>query len=122
MFVVGQKVPRVREIDQYEDKCIYLLAYLDKVAVGTIRWRLEDDTAIVERLAVMEDARGQGVAQALTLSVMDDICDNSKAKKIKVGAQSYLIPFYQKFGFESIGDEYLEAGTIPHQDMVKKIN
>lgn len=37
---------------------------------------------------------------------------------IKISAQSYLITFYQKFGFEAYGQEYLED-DIPHTAMIK---
>ena len=36
---------------------------------------------------------------------------------IKIGAQSYLLRFYESFGFVSTGEEYLEDG-IPHTKMV----
>jgi ElaA protein len=36
-----------------------------------------------------------------------------------IGAQCYLTGFYQQFGFENVGDDYLEDG-IPHQDMCLK--
>jgi ElaA protein len=36
----------------------------------------------------------------------------------RISAQSHLLPFYQKFGFESTGKEYLEDG-IPHTEMIK---
>jgi len=38
-------------------------------------------------------------------------------KPIKIGAQSYLLRFYEGFGFRSTGEEYLEDG-IPHTKMV----
>jgi ElaA protein len=36
---------------------------------------------------------------------------------IKIGAQTYLLKFYEGFGFRSTGEEYLEDG-IPHTKMV----
>lgn len=36
---------------------------------------------------------------------------------IKIGAQSYLLRFYESFGFRSTGEEYLEDG-IPHTKMI----
>ncbi|MEI6410506.1 MAG: GNAT family N-acetyltransferase [Bacteroidota bacterium] len=38
---------------------------------------------------------------------------------IKIGAQSYLLRFYESFGFQSTGEAYLEDG-IPHTKMVLK--
>ncbi|MFN4147184.1 MAG: GNAT family N-acetyltransferase [Runella sp.] len=37
---------------------------------------------------------------------------------IKIGAQQYLLHFYESFGFCSTGEEYLEDG-IPHVIMVR---
>lgn len=36
---------------------------------------------------------------------------------IKIGAQTYLLRFYESLGFRSTGKEYLEDG-IPHTEMV----
>jgi ElaA protein len=38
---------------------------------------------------------------------------------IKLSAQSYLIRFYESFGFQTVGDEYMEDG-IPHIAMILK--
>jgi ElaA protein len=37
---------------------------------------------------------------------------------IKIGAQQYLTTFYQKFGFEVVGEMYLED-NIPHVPMLR---
>jgi ElaA protein len=39
------------------------------------------------------------------------------SESIKIGAQTYLLRFYESFGFRSTGEEYLEDG-IPHTKMV----
>ncbi len=36
---------------------------------------------------------------------------------IKIGAQTYLLRFYESLGFQSTGEEYLEDG-IPHTKMI----
>lgn len=38
---------------------------------------------------------------------------------LKISAQSYLKKFYSSFGFEAVGDEYLED-SIPHLGMILK--
>ena len=37
---------------------------------------------------------------------------------IRIGAQQYLVPFYESLGFLISGDPYLEDG-IPHIEMIK---
>jgi len=36
---------------------------------------------------------------------------------IKIGAQTYLLKFYESFGFQSTGEAYMEDG-IPHTKMI----
>lgn len=62
--------------------------------------------------------RGSGIGKELmenSIAWLEKLF--GKAYPIKIGAQSYLIPFYEKFGFVSQGDDYLEDG-IPHRIMV----
>ena len=39
---------------------------------------------------------------------------------IKISAQSYLLRFYSGFGFQALGEEYLED-DIPHTAMIMKV-
>ncbi len=122
VFVVGQGVPAEREIDAHEEDATYFLAHIDGQAAGTVRWRKSDDhTAKIERLAVMENARGRKLAERLTMAAMEDIEQDPAITKIKLGAQTYIMPLYAKFGFVADGPEYMDGGTIPHQDMVKHL-
>ncbi len=43
-----------------------------------------------------------------------------KIKEIYLEAQTYAVCFYERFGFESFGEEFLEDG-IPHIRMRKII-
>jgi ElaA protein len=38
---------------------------------------------------------------------------------IKISAQEYLLKFYEKFGFEAVGDIYMEDG-IRHSAMIRR--
>jgi ElaA protein len=42
-----------------------------------------------------------------------------RTKSIKIGAQSYLLAFYESLGFVSTGEEYVEDG-IPHTKMIRE--
>lgn len=48
--------------------------------------------------------------------IIEDIHQNYQVKKVKLRAQTYAIPFYEKLGFVVCSSEYLDAG-IPHKDM-----
>ncbi|TNF29386.1 MAG: GNAT family N-acetyltransferase, partial [Bacteroidetes bacterium] len=40
---------------------------------------------------------------------------------IRISAQTYLLAFYEKFGFRSTGKEYLED-EIPHTEMIRGVS
>jgi predicted GNAT family N-acyltransferase len=42
---------------------------------------------------------------------------DSGHQKVLLNAQSYIIPFYQKFGFRVDSEEFIEAGIL-HRRMV----
>ncbi|MEY3564095.1 MAG: hypothetical protein RJA23_265 [Bacteroidota bacterium] len=65
VFVVEQEVDASEEYDEFEDSSIHFLAKLDGAPVGTARWRFTANGVKMERFAVLQEARGQGVGQAL---------------------------------------------------------
>ncbi|MEO1260897.1 MAG: GNAT family N-acetyltransferase [Bacteroidota bacterium] len=71
------------------------------------------------RVVTSPSVRGKGIGRALmehTLNWMDKIFP---AEDVKISAQCYLEKFYRSFGFEVVGEEYLEDG-IPHYPMLRK--
>lgn len=74
----------------------------------------------IGRIVSAPNARGTGAGRALVQEAIE-ACDRLFGKQpIKIGAQVYLLKFYQSFGFEPVGEEYLEDG-IPHISMLKKV-
>jgi ElaA protein len=74
----------------------------------------------IGRVVNHSDARGSGVGKELmehSITWVEKLFGTEYP--IKIGAQTYLLHFYEKFGFVSTGEEYLEDG-IPHTKMVKK--
>ncbi len=122
VFQEEQGVNPALEFDGYDDDCVHFLAYLDDQAVGTTRIRyIAEDTAKIERLAVLSPARGQGVGTALMKEAIAFIEEQEKYKKIVVHAQVYVKKLYEKLGFQPIGDRFTE-GEILHIKMVKFIS
>lgn len=73
--------------------------------------------ASIGRVLVVQDARGEGLAQELMLKAIEHTRALWPDAGIQIGAQLYLNKFYSGLGFENASDEYLEDG-IPHVDMV----
>lgn len=74
----------------------------------------------IGRVLVAKSERGKGVAKILVNEAINCCKANWPERDIYIGAQTYLLDFYQSLGFESVNDEYLEDG-IAHQDMILKL-
>ncbi|MEM9886084.1 MAG: GNAT family N-acetyltransferase [Bacteroidota bacterium] len=71
----------------------------------------------IGRIVTSASGRGKGYGKALVEKSIA-ICRQKWGKQpIKISGQSYLLNFYQSFGFQIVGEEYLEDG-IPHLAML----
>ncbi|GAB3235658.1 GNAT family N-acetyltransferase [Algoriphagus aestuariicola] len=118
VFVVEQEVDRAEEYDEFEDTSTHFLARLEGRPVGTARWRFTKNGVKMERFAVLKDARGKGVGQALVAAVLEDVNSTPDAEgKVKyLHAQLTAVPLYSKFGFEKVGEMFEEC-NIKHYKM-----
>ncbi len=142
VFHQEQGVEPELDFDGQDGICLQLLAYLNGEAIGTTRIRyLDENTAKIERLAVLPHARGQGIAKKLMVKALEVIStassvsdasivernstskQNITAKKnineILIHAQEYIKSLYEQLGFEQDGEVFVEAG-INHVKMRKK--
>lgn len=53
---------------------------------------------------------------SLAIQIIENLYPTSS---IRIGAQSYLKNFYEKFGFEQVSEDYLEDGIL-HMEMLKR--
>ena len=114
VFVIEQEVDPTKEYDEFEQSSVHFLARIDGIPVGTARWRLTPNGAKSERFAVLKEARGKGVGQALVKSVLDDIqADPLSKKKTKyLHSQLSAVPLYSKFGFKKVGNIFEECNIL----------
>jgi len=121
VFVEEQMVPLEDELDAYEEVSEHFLA-LDNEdeACGAARWRFTEEGVKLERFAVLNSHRAKGVGTALVEAVLKDIKTNpnTKGSKYYLHAQMDAVPLYRKFGFETVGPEFVECG-ITHKKMIK---
>ena len=117
VFVEEQKVPLSLEIDGLDDDCQHVKALIDGVIIGT--GRLLPDGSI-GRMCVLGEYRNRGVGTEMLKNLVQQAIDNGY-QKLSLNSQSYAIPFYQKFGFTTDSEEFIEAG-IPHRRMVLNLN
>ena len=113
VFIHEQHVPEAMEWDEFDAISVHLLAH-DTAGqpVGTARL-LPDGH--IGRMAVLKEWRGQGIGSAMLRKLLQELTQRHQRKAL-LNAQTSAVPFYEKFGFRVLGEEFMEAG-IPHVKM-----
>ncbi|MFN3276728.1 MAG: GNAT family N-acetyltransferase [Paracoccus sp. (in: a-proteobacteria)] len=121
VFIEEQNVPEALELDDLDAGAIHLLARDAGRPVGTARILIKGETGKIGRVAVLAQARGQGLGAALIRAALDALRTRPGITRASLGAQTHAIGFYQKLGFVAEGPVYDDAG-IPHRDMSRDLN
>jgi ElaA protein len=75
----------------------------------------------IGRVVTSAEVRKEGMGRQLMQRSIE-VCENLFGKtSITLGAQVYLIKFYESLGFIASSEEYIEDG-IPHIDMTRKLS
>ena len=117
VFVVEQGVPVELEWDEADEVSTHTVAY-DQSGQAVATGRLLPDGHI-GRMAVRKSARGQGIGTQVLSALLHE-AKRQQFQKLVLHAQTHAIEFYAKHGFQSEGDEFLEAG-IPHRRMTLSV-
>jgi ElaA protein len=120
VFVVEQQCP-YRELDgrDLDPGTRWLWATDGDVVLATLRILREGPgTARIGRVATVPAARSSGIATALMRQALSALEREAEADAIEIvlDAQSPLVGWYQRFGFEPDGAEFVEDG-ISHLPM-----
>ncbi|MBD7985083.1 GNAT family N-acetyltransferase [Sporosarcina sp. Sa2YVA2] len=120
VFVEEQGVPLSLEIDEFDKSAQHFIVYEDTRPIGAGRIRETDKgIAKVERVCILKEFRGQHLG-FLIMKELEKHAESAGMKKIKLNAQSYAIPFYEKLGYMVNSPEFMDA-DIPHRAMEKEI-
>ncbi|MCB1937280.1 MAG: GNAT family N-acetyltransferase [Nitrosomonas sp.] len=113
VFIQEQQVPVELEWDEFDPVCIHVLALTqDGKPVGTARLL---PNGHIGRMAVIKSWRGKGIGRAMLQCLLDTAKQNG-ITEIKLNSQISAKAFYERFGFQVSGDEFMEA-DIPHIKM-----
>ncbi|EAF5656602.1 GNAT family N-acetyltransferase [Listeria innocua] len=122
VFVVEQNVDPALEWDEFDEMAsvdMFVDYAEDGTALATGRFRVKDGYGKVERICTKKIARGSGSGRR----IMEAIELEAKTRgltTLKLGAQLTAIPFYEKLGYETCSDVFLDAG-IKHKEMKKTL-
>ena len=115
VFVEEQMVDPALEYDEFESVAVHYILYVDSDPVATARWRETDKGIKLERFATLSSHRNQGLGAILLQDIMEDVL--AIDKKIYLHSQLKALPFYERFGFVKVGEQFSEA-DIEHFEMI----
>ena len=122
VFIDEQDVPRELEWDEWDARSDHAIALDSRSnAIGTARLlRIGCTGGRIGRMAVLRPWRGKGVGAALLEALLRMARDRGMPE-VTLHAQTHAAGFYRKFGFDTQGSEFLEAG-IPHIEMSLRLS
>lgn len=117
VFVREQEYPIELEFDEADENCWHLVLTDNEKAIATARLlKLSEGVFKPGRIAVLKEYRGKNIGAGL-LTLIIEKAKEMGAKELHIGAQTYAVGFYEKFGFKTTGEEYMDE-HIPHIDMI----
>ena len=123
VFIEEQEVPEDPEIDEFDEpgaRTTHFVAYSEATPVGAGRFRTyKEGVGKVERVAVMKSQRGTGLGAQLMKGIEEE-ASRQGFGKLKLNAQCHAQRFYEKLGYEPVGEVFEEAG-IDHIAMEKNL-
>lgn len=120
VFTEGQGVPATLERDGRDADALHVVGLLAGRVVGAGRLvDRGDGTGLVQRMAVLEEARGRGVGSAL-LRRLERAARERGLRRLELHAQLPARGLYERAGWTASGPVFLEAG-LEHVAMGKAV-
>ena len=122
IFIVEQDCP-YQEVDEKDRQSFHLFGSAENGKVIAVTRVLPAGVSYKEisigRVALKKEYRGKGIADELMEETIQFIENKFGKQRIRISAQVYLLNYYNKHGFEQVGESYLED-NIPHIEMVRQ--
>jgi predicted GNAT family N-acyltransferase len=116
VFVEEQGGPPEDEPDEWDRRAEQFLVIAGGEVVGTARvYEETPGEARIGRVALLTEYRGRGWGACLMRALLEH-CRARGFAEAELHAQTYAAPFYERFGFHPVGEEFIEAG-IMHRRM-----
>lgn len=112
IFIVEQNM-RCQDIDGVDVQARHFFLEEDGKVLAYLRAFYADDSKNVVRIGrVLSLTHGVGLGREIMRNAITDIQKNMKCQTICLDAQKHAIGFYEKLGFITVSDEFLEEGVL----------
>ena len=117
VFASEQGYPEDKVFDDKENSADFLACIDAGRTVGCGRFYKENESDYhIDNIAFGKEMRGKGLGRKLMVEALARIREHFGCEKIILHSQKHAEGFYEKFGFVTVSDEYLEEG-VPHVTM-----
>jgi len=121
IFIVEQQVP-YPDIDDKDKHCLHLMGCVGQEVVAYMRLVplhvYEEGYYSFGRVVVKQSLRGTGLGRDLVAQGIQYLDKIRSGHPVKISSQLYLKEFYSEFGFQAVGESYIED-LIPHIAMIR---
>ena len=91
----------------------------EKLLACCLITKIDDTTCKLRQMAVQNSVQGKGIGFTM-MNFAENVARDRGYKKMIMHARKTAIGFYEKVGYKTCGDEFMEV-TIPHFVMEKKL-
>jgi N-acetylglutamate synthase-like GNAT family acetyltransferase len=75
--------------------------------------KVNDKCVKLRQMAVQKNQQGKGIGESI-LNYTENIARDKGYKKIMMHARDTAIGFYEKLGYTTVGDQFIEVNTFHH--------
>ncbi|MCP3026654.1 GNAT family N-acetyltransferase [Halobacillus sp. A5] len=119
VFINEQNVSVEDEQNEYDETATHIIGYVDEKPLIAARLRFVGDYGKFERICVAKSHRGQSLGKQVIV-YMEAVAKEAGCQHSKLNAQTHAEGFYKNLGYETVSEEFLDAG-IPHVTMTKSL-
>lgn len=116
VFVEEQGFDAELDKDEVDKTALHLVVYDQNRPIGTGRLYYENGYRI-GRVAVLKEFRKNHIGDLIMRMLLLKAFEEEKAEKVIIHAQEGAVGFYEKFGFEKVGQPFFEE-HVRHYEMI----
>lgn len=112
IFIMEQNI-QYQDMDNVDYESLHCFFMENNKVIAYLRafYQNENDN-IVKIGRVLTLQHGNGVGRELLEESLKAIKEKMQCNKISMDAQKHAVGFYEKFGFKTVSDDFLEEGVI----------
>jgi N-acetylglutamate synthase-like GNAT family acetyltransferase len=107
------------ELIKEKDDTLIVCTEDEKMLACCILTKLDNNTARLRQMAVADNIQGKGVGASI-INFAENMARDKGYNKIILHARDTVIGFYEKFGYNIVGKQFVEV-NLPHHAMEKNI-